>query len=205
MLRLPRRWRRTGAHPRSRGENNGSACRPRRRLGSSPLTRGKSHRLLDHAETPGLIPAHAGKMRPRHLLQAPRRAHPRSRGENPSSRLDASTPAGSSPLTRGKFVVVRVSGHHLGLIPAHAGKISFRGGCGGCGGAHPRSRGENRDCGLAGRGELGSSPLTRGKYDLRHSHASALRLIPAHAGKIRTRRKDKLMARAHPRSRGENT
>ena len=49
------------AHPRSRGENNGSACSPRSRSGSSPLTRGKRRRRSQGNPSRGLIPAHAGK------------------------------------------------------------------------------------------------------------------------------------------------
>ena len=55
------RTRRRRAHPRSRGENDALLDRRRRRGGSSPLTRGKQHRVILHEEVPGLIPAHAGK------------------------------------------------------------------------------------------------------------------------------------------------
>ena len=51
----------------------------------------------------------------------------------------------------------------------------------------------------------GSSPLTRGKL---RSHAEADQapgLIPAHAGKTRCFLVSSRLARAHPRSRGENT
>ena len=50
----------------------------------------------------------------------------------------------------------------------------------------------------------GSSPLTRGKLHMwRQSHAS-LGLIPAHAGKTRSRTTQPPPPWAHPRSRGEN-
>ena len=81
----PRGWlpRRARAHPRSRGEN---ASAPSRRLygvGSSPLTRGKPGRSCPSTRAAGLIPAHAGKTVPGWLNRGARRAHPRSRGENP--------------------------------------------------------------------------------------------------------------------------
>ena len=70
--------------------------------------------------------------------------------------------------------------------------------------AHPRSRGENK-------GEFkfksefeGSSPLTRGKRVWEVVHESAARLIPAHAGKTTSASTASSLARAHPRSRGEN-
>ena len=70
---------------------------------------------------------------------------------------------GSSPLTRGKHladVLTRITSR---LIPAHAGKTQEPEPDQDRGGAHPRSRGENRrsDGDLSTLG--GSSPLTRGK------------------------------------------
>ena len=50
-----------GAHPRSRGENSGTASRPRSTTGSSPLTRGKRYDQWNRWDLRGLIPAHAGK------------------------------------------------------------------------------------------------------------------------------------------------
>ena len=50
----------------------------------------------------------------------------------------------------------------------------------------------------------GSSPLTRGKHFSDAHFAALSRLIPAHAGKTRTRLARALSSTAHPRSRGEN-
>ena len=50
----------------------------------------------------------------------------------------------------------------------------------------------------------GSSPLTRGKQAFERAVIGALRLIPAHAGKTVTPAGEDAVARAHPRSRGEN-
>ena len=50
----------------------------------------------------------------------------------------------------------------------------------------------------------GSSPLTRGKHGSSISDATARRLIPAHAGKTRSRPPCPASSQAHPRSRGEN-
>ena len=91
-----------------------------------------------------------------------------------------------------------------GLIPAHAGKTREGGRARLSTRAHPRSRGENaifmRPAVIAG----GSSPLTRGKLDLRIGKVRRRGLIPAHAGKTRARRAPMTLSRAHPRSRGEN-
>ena len=53
-------------------------------------------------------------------------------------------------------------------------------------------------------GNRGSSPLTRGKRPPPRCRLRNDRLIPAHAGKTRSRKLEQLSARAHPRSRGEN-
>ena len=74
-IRLP-------AHPRSRGENIQTTVQTVAGWGSSPLTRGKQDRPRQQEDSPGLIPAHAGKTPSGHIPRRTRRAHPRSRGEN---------------------------------------------------------------------------------------------------------------------------
>ena len=192
------------AHPRSRGENTGVSSASVAVGGSSPLTRGKSEMGRLPRRTPGLIPAHAGKMRADSRTVTCAGAHPRSRGENaelgftkvggsgssPLTRGKSPTTnvlaieRGSSPLTRGKFQTAWEGIKTGGLIPAHAGKMRrTEGGC--CAAwAHPRSRGEN--CSRRSRrpDDGGSSPLTRGKcLDARPDGLEA-GLIPAHAGKM---------------------
>ena len=172
------------AHPRSRGENSIEETTGALASGSSPLTRGKRSPLPRPLRRLRLIPAHAGKTRPRFRRAPTRRAHPRSRGENARQ---------GGPITSGPW-----------LIPAHAGKTRPILGGLFTDGAHPRSRGENL---LAQRQEhmaAGSSPLTRGKrIGESVAHATA-RLIPAHAGKTCTMRRATPTCEAHPRSRGEN-
>ena len=97
LLRLGR-W----AHPRSRGENLGPSFVGCSRTGSSPLTRGKQWSGCSLCVSFGLIPAHAGKTSRRCRRVSPRRAHPRSRGENLLRWWASALKPGSSPLTRGK-------------------------------------------------------------------------------------------------------
>ena len=138
---------RTGAHPRSRGENVLSHRAPLSREGSSPLTRGKPPAAGHVVRRGGLIPAHAGKTRLATKRARPSTAHPRSRGENIAPYADAQSVGGSSPLTRGKLPVLGLQLSSAGLIPAHAGKtlyldfVTFQTP------AHPRSRGENNKTG----------------------------------------------------------
>ena len=173
--------------------------------GSSPLTRGKRPMLRDPSAWRGLIPAHAGKTGPSRTPVRLSWAHPRSRGENHAPGAVGGWKSGSSPLTRGKQGADGGGHRGAGLIPAHAGKTGWRGaGC--CGAwAHPRSRGENASRWLRAGVAAGSSPLTRGKHVFGAWVLVLSGLIPAHAGKTRSRSSRRHDARAHPRSRGENT
>ena len=172
--------------------------------GSSPLTRGKPNSQFELCLQRGLIPAHAGKTSFGHRSGLAWPAHPRSRGENPTTGPLAARGSGSSPLTRGKPHDCADHQQQAGLIPAHAGKTPSRPRCCRGSGAHPRSRGENTDPpGQEGRA-AGSSPLTRGKPRGGASTPLNEGLIPAHAGKTSSPSRDRLARAAHPRSRGEN-
>ena len=70
------------AHPRSRGENAAHFSSGREESGSSPLTRGKPMGAGVSTSARRLIPAHAGKTSMSAESLGPRKAHPRSRGEN---------------------------------------------------------------------------------------------------------------------------
>ena len=171
------------AHPRSRGENALMRLLKSRRCGSSPLTRGKPASDRGHGTPARLIPAHAGKTPHGTTRGTPRPAHPRSRGENIVPRGRSARAGGSSPLTRGKLQTGPCAPWAWRLIPAHAGKTSWREAPRRSGPAHPRSRGENRAADLDPSAPRGSSPLTRGKPRGEVDAAVAERLIPAHAGK----------------------
>ena len=165
---------------------------------------GKPGHLQVLRETPGLIPAHAGKTAASPPPRPSPRAHPRSRGENVSAADAGAAVAGSSPLTRGKQDREARGAKVDGLIPAHAGKTSLPFGAKMKGTAHPRSRGENGHTKGTLKCISGSSPLTRGKLVSGSSLPSVRRLIPAHAGKTTRPAGICVDRRAHPRSRGEN-
>ena len=192
------------AHPRSRGENESRSRAGLMTRGSSPLTRGKRRRRASPTGGRRLIPAHAGKTRRRRRVRRGRRAHPRSRGENCIVALPESEISGSSPLTRGKQAAEICFQLLKGLIPAHAGKTQTSPSLTSEAGAHPRSRGENSLIHRRCRPASGSSPLTRGKPCHQGEECAACGLIPAHAGKTRSRIYSGRSAWAHPRSRGEN-
>ena len=77
---------RTAAHPRSRGENSHAHSNSKVAPGSSPLTRGKLFVACFGAKRGRLIPAHAGKTAPCPPKAWSSMAHPRSRGENSTSK-----------------------------------------------------------------------------------------------------------------------
>ena len=176
------------AHPRSRGENKRQDHCLSYSSGSSPLTRGKPRLTRGRVVRRGLIPAHAGKTRRGRCFDGEIPAHPRSRGENPLGILRAFRLRGSSPLTRGKLGDLFTLHAERRLIPAHAGKtrtcrpeLTSRA-------AHPRSRGENFFSVVSVIVVSGSSPLTRGKPEVRVRRVEGRGLIPAHAGKTRLHR-----------------
>ena len=72
------RW--PGAYPRSRGATCRILCRPRPRLGLSPLTRGNRQGKRVGGAGLGPIPAHAGQPACRFFARCRGRAYPRSRG-----------------------------------------------------------------------------------------------------------------------------
>ncbi len=192
------------AHPRSRGENLTAAILPTCVTGSSPLTRGKQGRRGQGPDPLGLIPAHAGKTAAESVSQNEAPAHPRSRGENDTEFCAGVVGVGSSPLTRGKRVLLRTGGAGDRLIPAHAGKTHALRRQHEAGPAHPRSRGENAVVRPLTSLSVGSSPLTRGKPGQLGVGADATGLIPAHAGKTLAGLAISRRVGAHPRSRGEN-
>ena len=198
------RGRRRWAHPRSRGENK--ACEDLREaeMGASPLTRGKRTQSQGSPQSPGRIPAHAGKTMPAAIIPIATWAHPRSRGENNSCSSACRSAGGASPLTRGKPAADSVPSTRVGRIPAHAGKTVRRQGAAPDRRAHPRSRGENRELRLLQLPLGGASPLTRGKRKWVYGIITAAGRIPAHAGKTRNDNVQSTSVRAHPRSRGEN-
>ena len=193
-----------GAHPRSRGENFLASRACTSDPGSSPLTRGKLQEARADLAQAGLIPAHAGKTLLTVTVTLLLSAHPRSRGENRVYDMARAVETGSSPLTRGKPATVTPMAGALGLIPAHAGKTRARSWSPKPPTAHPRSRGENPVQTVNQFGDLGSSPLTRGKLGSDRRRRGSVRLIPAHAGKTRPWMPTAQSRPAHPRSRGEN-
>ncbi len=133
-----------------------------------------------------------------------RRAHPRTRGENPTGAPIGISVAGSPPHTRGKPAQGGSPVMPSRLTPAHAGKTQYSYSSTTPFKAHPRTRGENFSGPTKGIYHIGSPPHTRGKLYLAPTYCNTLRLTPAHAGKTKYVVTVSELVKAHPRTRGEN-
>ena len=194
----------TPAHPRACGENPFYLPVKNPKRGSSPRVRGKPVRAPSGADHRGLIPARAGKTRAPGAEGRAEAAHPRACGDNVLRTAVSSRRKGSSPRVRGKHVPGLHDGHVGGLIPARAGKTRRNQQTKPMTRAHPRACGENHARGTRGVRRQGSSPRVRGKpHHCRVDHQES-GLIPARAGKTRSRASSWTGRRAHPRACGEN-
>ena len=111
---------------------------------------------------------------------------------------------GTSPRTRGKPISAAAADSYQGNIPAHAGKTRRRRRIPFHHAEHPRARGENFADFQNSINQAGTSPRTRGKPCSWAIFLSALRNIPAHAGKTAFSKVSKSILPEHPRARGEN-
>ena len=172
--------------------------------GSSPRVRGKLAAGEFDCCGLRLIPACAGKTVEPPGDQAPGGAHPRVCGENLSGDQEAMVEAGSSPRVRGKLLELGAEDDREGLIPACAGKTSWKSSTPWPWWAHPRVCGENATAAWSGVQAAGSSPRVRGKRSHDHGPGGPRGLIPACAGKTACALRASRSPPAHPRVCGEN-
>ena len=130
--------------------------------------------------------------------------HPRARGEHSCSVPVNPRAAGSSPRTRGTLILSLAMLFLMRFIPAHAGNISAVVHGVPSIPVHPRARGEHVGVDVLTRGDLGSSPRTRGTYGSSDSGAALPRFIPAHAGNMASIPFGICETTVHPRARGEH-
>ena len=172
--------------------------------GSSPLARGAQADAVGGRPRRRLIPARAGSTPPTGGAHACHWAHPRSRGEHPTTGRHRYTVTGSSPLARGARGNVGRPRTLARLIPARAGSTTRRARWSRRPPAHPRSRGEHYSLPSTTTRPSGSSPLARGAPVCQHCCERVDRLIPARAGSTASTSSATTSPRAHPRSRGEH-
>ena len=119
-------------------------------------------------------------------------------------RLSVWLTAGSSPRMRGKRFVNRNLRSLTRIIPAHAGQTSPQAPTLYSQSDHPRACGANTAVEAREAVRRGSSPRMRGKRRRRNCSPSAARIIPAHAGQARRRRRLWPSSPDHPRACGAN-
>jgi len=190
-------------HPRPRGEGSAARSVHSPSAGSSPPTRGRVGRPVGPLPVRRIIPAHAGKGQPANPLDALPSDHPRPRGEGEATHADPGSAIGSSPPTRGRGQLDRDEGSDQRIIPAHAGKGLLRGVSTWSTTDHPRPRGEGSLTPFPTQGSVGSSPPTRGRVPLVPAVSTAIRIIPAYAGKGHRHDIGGDVEADHPRPRGE--
>ncbi len=195
----------SSVHPRTRGEQRFASPRTKVNSGSSPHTRGTEVFSARSCRTLRFIPAHAGnRCQPNRQGSAPP-VHPRTRGEQPSTRSAVSSPSGSSPHTRGTALSVAWLPSQRRFIPAHAGNRTGRWREQGISAVHPRTRGEQSVSTTSSDNDTGSSPHTRGTVFERVVISVMTRFIPAHAGNRPAHSMASARWPVHPRTRGEQS
>ena len=117
----PRSRRRSGDHPRIRGEHKTLTERLGGFAGSSPHTRGAPILVYIPSATPRIIPAYAGSTNNLENLQKTKEDHPRIRGEHFIVYDPDTFAEGSSPHTRGAPQMFEDPDLPPGIIPAYAG------------------------------------------------------------------------------------
>ena len=192
-------------HPRIRGEHVAGRSDPHEERGSSPHTRGALYGGPRLTVQGRIIPAYAGSTASSLLESRERQDHPRIRGEHVAGRSDPHEERGSSPHTRGALYGgprLTVQGR---IIPAYAGSTASsllesreRQ-------DHPRIRGEHFLGQRHSRGDLGSSPHTRGAPLPRQGNEIDRGIIPAYAGSTPREAAVSAGVSDHPRIRGEHS
>ncbi len=196
--------RRTGDHPRVRGEDDFPGVAKACPSGPSPRARGRRRFRPPPSTRTRTIPACAGKTGPATDHGLARGDHPRVRGEDFPQEHNAHPKVGPSPRARGRRQL-RI--RHLpndGTIPACAGKTRRRGQGRQGSRDHPRVRGEDRHQPPCGAAHQGPSPRARGRLRDDEGANAGPGTIPACAGKTTHAPCSSPPSGDHPRVRGED-
>ncbi len=199
----------------SSAASRSASCRPRARGGppylgllripwdgSSPRTRGSSHRHLPRADRRRVVPAHAGVLRgSRWPPTAPGR-RPRAREGPPDNLATRMTTAQSSPRTRGSSEVRVHVVLVVQVVPAHAGVLPRTGRWSRRRRRRPRARGGPPGTVIADLAWLRSSPHSRGSSRDVDRRGRRRGVVPALAGVLPRRGAGSSRMAGRPRARG---
>ncbi len=196
---------RRGDHPRGRGEHLTHEPDPTAAEGPSPRARGAPAHHPRGLSLRGTIPAGAGSTRTSRPRRAPRRDHPRGRGEHSAASHALHTWPGPSPRARGAPGRSKPVCSTLGTIPAGAGSTTSRRPPASTARDHPRGRGEHHTRCPPVDGTVGPSPRARGAQPVLVRQEDRRGTIPAGAGSTCSRARSASTTRDHPRGRGEHS
>ena len=173
----------TGDHPRVCGEKRTAARLPGLRSGSPPRVRGKASGPPRSSGPGGITPACAGKSLRTRCADLTAGDHPRVCGEKAGMGVQHHKRRGSPPRVRGKVFYYPRQSRKKRITPACAGKrqsdrVESKHPL-----DHPRVCGEKSRLRSRGSLQRGSPPRVRGKVTCTGSHADALGITPACAGK----------------------
>ena len=191
-------------HPRIRGENHLARLQVRNHAETSPHTRGERCCCATQPDSPGNIPAYAGRTC---FVRRSRRAfekHPRIRGENLLLGDPEFGDLETSPHTRGELVWRIPTEDAHGNIPAYAGRTGCPKNPARLRQKHPRIRGENVEALFGSASILETSPHTRGEPGNVLIPLKIAGNIPAYAGRTIGVKDSEVSYQKHPRIRGEN-
>ena len=151
-------------HPRACGKNGSTMNKDTRGLGSPPRMREEYNPSGESLLTPGITPAHAGRMLGLRRILGVTEDHPRACGKNYTCFTTITLTQGSPPRMREELNKGNTTSSLERITPAHAGRISA--------GAFPSAiyRDHPRACGK-------NFPY----ISYRHAHHG---ITPAHAGRI---------------------
>ncbi len=172
-------------HPRIRGENHLARLQVRNHAETSPHTRGERCCCATQPDSPGNIPAYAGRTSSWVIPSLAIWKHPRIRGENSSGGYQRRMHMETSPHTRGELVAQRILHDCARNIPAYAGRTWKRCSDRRRSWKHPRIRGENQVTFLSPSRLPETSPHTRGEPSALRIPKFRTRNIPAYAGRTR--------------------
>ncbi|SHL21173.1 hypothetical protein SAMN05443637_12136 [Pseudonocardia thermophila] len=179
----PSRCRKAG-RPRGRGGGPGSTCFLVDQAGSSPRTRGWSHRGVRRLHRRRVVPADAGVV-PRPTGRRGRSpCRPRGRGGGPLDSGVELEEVTSSPRTRGWSRRLVERDVHLGVVPADAGVVPRRSVSVVSGAGRPRGRGGGPGEHVPPHLDKESSPRTRGWSRCPWCVGDARGVVPADAGVV---------------------
>ncbi len=172
----------TRDHPRTCGEQlpNSPSCF--KRLGSPPHMRGTDSQFFVMPLHPGITPAHAGNSSLWRIVPLSTQDHPRTCGEQYSSKDTSIDVPGSPPHMRGTVRQGAEAMDVTRITPAHAGNSPHETKGYETTRDHPRTCGEQPVQCCFMWAILGSPPHMRGTATLKSPTVSTRRITPAHAG-----------------------